>query len=113
MQFESLILCQKIPNHFRGWGFFIIGWDSKRTAERSEVKNMPGACFLGRGKIHILMNAPSMGVGMGILFVAVISNSIYSVQQTHKKDHILMDVVLFYMARRRNLKDKFNCPVDS
>ena len=44
---------------------------------------MPVACFLGRGKIHILMNAPSMGVGMGILFVAVISNSIYSVQQTH------------------------------
>ena len=45
----------------------------------AEVKNMPVACFLGRGKIHILMNAPSMGVGMGILFVAVISNSIYSV----------------------------------
>ena len=51
----------------------------------AEVKNMPVACFLGRGKIHILMNAPSMGVGMGILFVAVISNSIYSVQQTHKR----------------------------
>ena len=61
----------------------------------AEVKNMPVACFLGRGKIHILMNAPSMGVGMGILFVAVISNSIYSVQQTQKQGHLL--VSLFFV----------------
>jgi len=56
---------------------------------------MPVACLLGRGKIHILMNAPSMGVGMGILFVAVISNSIYSVQQTQKMKDILSDVLYF------------------
>ena len=65
----------------------------------AEVKNMPEACFLGRGKIHILMNAPSMGVGMGILFVAVISNSIYSVQQTQKTKDILPDVLYFLSSK--------------
>ena len=79
----------------------------------AEVKNMPVACFLGRGKIHILMNAPSMGVGMGILFVAVISNSIYSVQQTQKTKDILPAVLYFFCLRGRDLKDKINCPVDS
>ena len=35
----------------------------------SGVKKCPVDTFLGRGRIHILMNAPSMGVGMRILFV--------------------------------------------
>ena len=33
------------------------------------VKNMPVACFLGRGRIHRLMNAPGTGVGISLLFV--------------------------------------------
>ena len=35
------------------------------------VKKCPVDTFLVRGRIHILMNAPSMGVDMRILFVAV------------------------------------------
>ena len=33
------------------------------------VKKCQVDTFLGRGRIHILMNAPGMGVGMRILFV--------------------------------------------
>jgi hypothetical protein len=35
------------------------------------VKSMPVACFLARGKIHSLMNTPSMGVGIRLSFAAV------------------------------------------
>ena len=76
--------------------FFVDAGREQGGAPQS-AKNMPVACFLGRGKIHILMNAPSMGVGMGILFVAVISNSIYSVQQTQKIKDILPDVLCFFV----------------
>ena len=71
---------------------------------------MPVACFLGRGRIHIRMNAPSMGVGMRILFVVVgYRNSIYSVHQTQKEIHPQGGGFLF--ARVRDLKIKSKLPV--
>ena len=38
---------------------------------RGLVQKQSGGLFLARGKIHSLMNAPSMGVGIRLLFVAV------------------------------------------
>ena len=71
---------------------------------------MPVACFLGRGRIHILMNAPSMGVDMRILFVVVgYRNSIYSVHQTQKAIHPFRGGVLF--ARVRDSKVESKLPV--
>ena len=49
------------------------------------VKNMPVACFLGPGRIHILMNASGMGVGMRILFVVVECKRIASIVFTKHK----------------------------
>ena len=55
----------------------------------AEVKNMPVACFLGRGKIHVHPAASYKDVDGCAYYTIVIYNSIYSVHQTHKKDHIL------------------------
>ena len=47
----------------RVWSFFgRRAWDSKRPTERSEVKNMPVACCLGRGRIHNLPDASGTDV---------------------------------------------------
>ena len=35
-----------------------------------EAKNMPATYFLGRGRIHSLMNAPGTGVGIRLSFAA-------------------------------------------
>jgi hypothetical protein len=34
--------------------YLTIPTESKRPAEQSEAKNMPGACFLGRERFHLL-----------------------------------------------------------
>jgi hypothetical protein len=50
------------------------------------AKNMPVACFLGRGRIHCLMDAPGTGVNIRLLFVVVrYRNSIYSIVFTKHK----------------------------
>ena len=60
---------------------------------------MPVACFLGRGRIHILMNAPSMGVDMRILFVAVrLKKETSKVYTNNKKMDTQMGVHLFGYA---------------
>ena len=61
----------------------------------AEVKNMPVACFLGRGKIHVHPAASCKDVDGCAYYTIAIYNSIYSVHSTHEKDHILMDVVFF------------------
>ena len=51
---------------------------------KGQVNKCPVDTFLVRGRIHSLMNAPSMGVGMRILFVVVgYRNNIYSVHPIH------------------------------
>ena len=55
----------------------------------AEVKNMPVAYFLGRGKIHVHPAASYKDVDGCAYYTIVICNCIYSVHQTHKKDHIL------------------------
>ena len=53
-----------------GYFFWRRVKDSKRPARpKGGSKKCPVDTFLGRGRIHILMNAPGMGVGMRILFV--------------------------------------------
>ena len=94
-----------------GWlSFWPESRDSKGRPKRSLGKKMPAACFLGRGRIHILMNAPGTGVGMRILFVVVgYRNSIYSVHQTQKALHPFRGGVLF--ARVRDSKVESKLPV--
>ena len=68
--FESLTLRQK---KCRLWAAISFGGEFKGFEEAGPteggVKNMPVACFLGRGRIHRLMNAPGTGVGISLLFV--------------------------------------------
>ena len=61
-------------------------WDLKGRPDRREGKKCPVDTFLGRGRIHIPMNASGTDVGMRILFVVVgYRNCIYSVYKTQKK----------------------------
>ena len=54
-----------------GYGYFL--WEAgirKDGPTVGRVKKCPVETFLVRGRIHGLLNAPSMGVGIRILFVA-------------------------------------------
>ena len=87
--FESLLLRQK-EGHPNGVSFLLAEQQRIRKDGPTEgrVKKCPVDTFLVRGRIHRLMNAPSMGVSISLLFVAVeYRNSIYSVQQTQKEGH--------------------------
>ena len=54
-----------------GYFFWRSSGIRKDGSTEGRVKKCPVDTFLVRGRIHILMNAPSMGVDMRILFVAV------------------------------------------
>ena len=85
--FESLTLRQKgnPPNGVDFLFLLELGIRKDGTSAHTGAKKCPVDTSLVRGRIHILMNAPSMGVDMRILFVVVgYRNSIYSVQQTQK-----------------------------
>ena len=57
-RFESCHPHQKKDSALRGCCPFLV-WtaDSKRAAERSEVKKCPVDTFLARGKVHVFLNA--------------------------------------------------------
>ena len=68
--FESHSLRQK-GSPPKGWGSFLAeGGIRKAGHSVAGVKKCPVDTFLGRGRIHCLMNAPGTGVGIRLLFVA-------------------------------------------
>ena len=63
-----------------------VGIRKDGTSAHTGAKKCQVDTSLVRGRIHIPMNAPSMGVGMRILFVVVgYRNSIYSIVFTKHK----------------------------
>ena len=64
--FESHSLRQNTPHPIRGAEYFNIEVGFKEGGLAvGKAKNMPVACFLGRGRIHRPLGAPGRGVNSG------------------------------------------------
>ena len=72
---------------------------------------MPVACFLGRGRIHRLMNAPGTGVGINLLFVVGEQDRVTSKEYTNNNKEIHPIGVDFLFSRVRDSKIESKLPV--
>ena len=92
-----------------GWISFCqrVGIRKDGTSAHTGAKKCPVDTSLVRGRIHILMNAPSMGVDMRILFVIVgYRNNINSVQETQKYPPPIRVGDIFARVRDSKVKSK-------
>ena len=88
-------------------GYFLLAEQQrirKAGPTAGRVAKCPGDTLLGRGRIHIPMNAHSMGVGMGILFMVGRYRIASIVFTKYKKKDTLR--VPFFFALQRYSKDQ-------